>query len=139
MINLDSGPDPFTEHSLALNPKLGGRDIRSAFKGGDYQLLRVANKFQTGFDEPLLCAMDVDKRLGGLQAVQTLSRLKRHGAASGAGLRLSAPQTGNARRGLAPAPGALRRVAQRPCPPCTRTWRACSTSGQSTSAASRPS
>lgn len=39
-----------------LNPRLGGQDIRTAFKGGDYQLL-VANKFQTGFDEPLLCAM----------------------------------------------------------------------------------
>jgi len=37
----------------------------------------VANKFQTGFDEPLLCAMYVDKRLGGIQAVQTLSRLNR--------------------------------------------------------------
>ena len=38
---------------------------------------QVANKFQTGFDEPLLCAMYVDKRLGGIQAVQTLSRLNR--------------------------------------------------------------
>ena len=40
-------------------------------------MLLVANKFQTGFDEPLLCAMYVDKRLGGVQAVQTLSRLNR--------------------------------------------------------------
>jgi type I restriction enzyme R subunit len=40
-------------------------------------LLLVANKFQTGFDEPLLCAMYVDKRLAGIQAVQTLSRLNR--------------------------------------------------------------
>ena len=77
VIDLDSGPDPFTEHSKELNPKLGGQDIRTAFKGGDYQLLNVANKFQTGFDEPLLCAMYVDKRLGGIQAVQTLSRLNR--------------------------------------------------------------
>ena len=77
VIDLDSGPDPFTEHSKELNPKLGGQDIRTAFKGGDYQLLIVANKFQTGFDEPLLCAMYVDKRLGGIQAVQTLSRLNR--------------------------------------------------------------
>ena len=77
VIDLDSGPDPFTEHSKELNPKLGGQDIRTAFKGGDYQLLLVANKFQTGFDEPLLCAMYVDKRLGGIQAVQTLSRLNR--------------------------------------------------------------
>lgn len=77
VIDLDSGPDPFTEHSKTLNPRLGGQDIRTAFKGGDYQLLLVANKFQTGFDEPLLCAMYVDKRLGGVQAVQTLSRLNR--------------------------------------------------------------
>jgi type I restriction enzyme, R subunit len=77
VIDLESGPDPFTEHSKALNPKLDGQDIRGAFKGGDYQLLLVANKFQTGFDEPLLCAMYVDKRLDGIQAVQTLSRLNR--------------------------------------------------------------
>ena len=37
----------------------------------------VANKFQTGFDQPLLCGMYVDKRLAGIQAVQTLSRLNR--------------------------------------------------------------
>jgi type I restriction enzyme R subunit len=77
VIDLDSGPDPFTETSKDLNPRLAGQDIRSAFKSGDYQLLLVANKFQTGFDEPLLCAMYVDKRLGGIQAVQTLSRLNR--------------------------------------------------------------
>ena len=77
LLHLDSGHDPFTEHSKELNPKLGGQDIRTAFKGGDYQLLIVANKFQTGFDEPLLCAMYVDKRLGGIQVVQTLSRLNR--------------------------------------------------------------
>lgn len=77
VIDLESGPDPFTENSKDLNPKLAGQGIREAFKGGDYQLLLVANKFQTGFDEPLLCAMYVDKRLGGIQAVQTLSRLNR--------------------------------------------------------------
>lgn len=73
----DSGPDPFTETSKTLNPNLRGRDIRKAFKGTEYQILLVANKFQTGFDEPLLCAMYVDKRLAGIQAVQTLSRLNR--------------------------------------------------------------
>lgn len=77
VIDPESGPDPFTEHSKTLNPRLGGQNIRTAFKSGDYQLLLVANKFQTGFDEPLLCAMYVDKRLGGIQAVQTLSRLNR--------------------------------------------------------------
>nr|WP_277991424.1 type I restriction endonuclease [Corallococcus macrosporus] len=72
-----SGPEPFTENSKALNPHLKGRDIREAFKGGEYQVLLVANKFQTGFDQPLLCGMYVDKRLAGIQAVQTLSRLNR--------------------------------------------------------------
>jgi type I site-specific restriction-modification system R (restriction) subunit len=43
----------------------------------EYRILLVANKFQTGFDQPLLCGMYVDKRLAGIQAVQTLSRLNR--------------------------------------------------------------
>jgi type I restriction enzyme R subunit len=70
------GPDGFTERSQTLNPDLKG-DIREAFKGNDYQILLVANKFQTGFDQPLLCGMYVDRRLDGIQAVQTLSRLNR--------------------------------------------------------------
>lgn len=73
----DSGPEPFKETSTTLNPGLKGRDIREAFKDETYQILLVANKFQTGFDQPLLCAMYVDKRLAGIQAVQTLSRLNR--------------------------------------------------------------
>lgn len=73
----ESGPDPFTETSANLNPNLKGRDIREAFKTAEYQILLVANKFQTGFDQPLLCGMYVDKRLAGIQAVQTLSRLNR--------------------------------------------------------------
>ena len=73
----ESGPDPFNEHSKTLNPNLKGRDIREAFRGADYHLLLVANKFQTGFDEPLLCGMYVDRRLAGIQSVQTLSRLNR--------------------------------------------------------------
>jgi type I restriction enzyme, R subunit len=72
-----SGPDAFSENSPRLNPGLKGRDIREAFKGDEYQVLLVANKFQTGFDQPLLCGMYVDKRLAGIQAVQTLSRLNR--------------------------------------------------------------
>ena len=48
-----------------------------AFEGPDYRFLIVANKFQTGFDQPLLHTMYVDKRLGGVNAVQTLSRLNR--------------------------------------------------------------
>ena len=73
----DSGEEPFTENSKVLNPNLKGRDIREAFKGDEYSILLVANKFQTGFDQPLLCGMYVDKRLAGIQAVQTLSRLNR--------------------------------------------------------------
>jgi type I restriction enzyme R subunit len=73
----ESGADPFTENSKTLNPMLNGRDIREAFTGEDYHLLLVANKFQTGFDQPLLCGMYVDRRLAGIQAVQTLSRLNR--------------------------------------------------------------
>src|SRR5258705_6684617 len=72
-----SGPDAFTETTNALNPGLKGRDIRDAFKATDSHLLLVANKFQTGFDQPLLCGMYVDRRLAGIQAVQTLSRLNR--------------------------------------------------------------
>ena len=47
------------------------------FEGADCRFLIVANKFQTGFDQPLLQAMYVDKKLGGVNAVQTLSRLNR--------------------------------------------------------------
>jgi hypothetical protein len=47
------------------------------FAGADHRFLVVAEKFQTGFDEPLLHTMYVDKRLSGVNAVQTLSRLNR--------------------------------------------------------------
>jgi type I restriction enzyme R subunit len=47
------------------------------FKGNEFRFLIVANKFQTGFDQPLLHTMYVDKKLGGVNAVQTLSRLNR--------------------------------------------------------------
>ena len=47
------------------------------FGSSDYQILLVANKYQTGFDQPLLQAMYVDKRLDGVQAVQTRLRLNR--------------------------------------------------------------
>lgn len=73
----ESYPAPVTETSKELNPGLKGRDIRDAFEEPEYHLLLVANKFQTGFDQPLLCGMYVDKMLGGIQAVQTLSRLNR--------------------------------------------------------------
>lgn len=65
----------FTESNM--NPGLKGRDMRKAFDSDDYQVMLVANKFQTGFDQPKLCAMYVDKPLGGVECVQTLSRLNR--------------------------------------------------------------
>jgi type I restriction enzyme R subunit len=71
----ESGPDAFSEWNM--NPGLKGRDIRTAFETDEYQILIVANKFQTGFDQPLLVAMYVDKKLAGVNAVQTLSRLNR--------------------------------------------------------------
>jgi type I restriction enzyme R subunit len=67
--------EKFTERNM--NPDLKGRDLRKAFDSGDYQIMLVANKFQTGFDQPKLCAMYVDKKLGGVECVQTLSRLNR--------------------------------------------------------------
>ncbi|MFY7942507.1 MAG: type I restriction endonuclease subunit R, partial [Burkholderiaceae bacterium] len=73
----ESYPQAVSETSRELNPGLKGRDIREAFAEPDCHLLLVANKFQTGFDQPLLCGMYVDKMLGGIQAVQTLSRLNR--------------------------------------------------------------
>lgn len=73
----ESYPEAVTETSKDLNPGLKGSDIREAFAKPEYHLLLVANKFQTGFDQPLLCGMYVDKMLGGIQAVQTLSRLNR--------------------------------------------------------------
>lgn len=73
----ESMPDAVSETSPLLNPTLNKRSIRDAFKGEEHHLLLVANKFQTGFDQPLLCGMYVDRRLAGIQAVQTLSRLNR--------------------------------------------------------------
>ena len=67
--------EKFTE--INMNPNLNKRDMRKAFDTDDYQVMIVANKFQTGFDQPKLCAMYVDKKLGGVECVQTLSRLNR--------------------------------------------------------------
>jgi len=58
-------------------PKIKDDLIKEAFRTDEYRVLLVANKFQVGFDEPLLCAMYVDKRLDDVMAVQTLSRLNR--------------------------------------------------------------
>ena len=72
---------PFTEATMNLDEK--GRYIttdkmfRQAFHSNQYNILVVANKYQTGFDEPLLHTMYVDKKLRDVTAVQTLSRLNR--------------------------------------------------------------
>jgi len=67
--------EKFTESNM--NPDLKGRDMRKAFDSKDYQVMIVANKFQTGFDQPKLCAMYIDKKLGGVDCVQTFSRMNR--------------------------------------------------------------
>ena len=60
-----------------MNDGLGEKQLPSAFATDAFNVLLVANKYQTGFDQPLLHTMYVDKRLAGVQAVQTLSRLNR--------------------------------------------------------------
>ena len=64
----------YTEESIN---GFASKDIAEKFDTDAYRLLVVANKFTTGFDQPKLCAMYVDKKLQGVQAVQTLSRLNR--------------------------------------------------------------
>lgn len=64
------------ETEATLN-HFSGASIPDEFKKSEYRFLIVANKFQTGFDQPLLHTMYVDKKLGGVSAVQTLSRLNR--------------------------------------------------------------
>ncbi|HJH27662.1 MAG TPA: type I restriction endonuclease subunit R, partial [Methanophagales archaeon] len=65
----------YTENSMNdLPPK---KEIRNAFEEDQYKILIVANKFQTGFDQPLLHTMYVDKMLNGITAVQTLCRVNR--------------------------------------------------------------
>ncbi len=71
----------YTEPGMNIDYKNGRHisetQLKDRFGSEDYQILLVANKYQTGYDQPLLCAMYVDKRLDGVQAVQTLSRLNR--------------------------------------------------------------
>ena len=65
----------YTEEGM--NNGIREKDLPDKFATGEYQVLLVAEKYQTGFDQPLLHTMYVDKRLAGIQAVQTLSRLNR--------------------------------------------------------------
>ncbi|MDY3359709.1 MAG: type I restriction endonuclease subunit R, partial [Clostridium celatum] len=57
--------------------KISEKQLKEEFHGDDFNMLIVAEKYQTGFDEPLLHSMFVDKKLSGVKAVQTLSRLNR--------------------------------------------------------------
>lgn len=66
-----------TEYSLNKENGFDSKDIPTGFKNPLYRILIVCNKFQTGFDEPLLHSMFIDKPLNGVQCVQTLSRLNR--------------------------------------------------------------
>ncbi len=61
----------------AMNQGIRERELPERFASNEYQVLLVAEKYQTGFDQPLLHTMYVDRRLAGIQAVQTLSRLNR--------------------------------------------------------------
>jgi type I restriction enzyme R subunit len=72
----DETDGEYTE--VNMNNLEGKISIPEALKLPKYRLLIVANKFQTGFDEPLLQTMFVDKKLGGANTVQTLSRLNRN-------------------------------------------------------------
>src|SRR5205085_11990777 len=65
---------PYTEFGMNGFPE---SQTAKTFERPEYRFLIVANKFQTGFDQPLLHTMYVDKKLGGVNAVQTLSRLNR--------------------------------------------------------------
>jgi type I restriction enzyme R subunit len=72
----DKFPDKsYTEEGM--NAGIREKELPEKFASAEYQVLLVAEKYQTGFDQPLLHTMYVDKRLAGIQAVQTLSRLNR--------------------------------------------------------------
>ncbi len=76
----DTGLDytePGMNKDCVTGEPISEKQLPARFASPDYQVLLVANKYQTGFDQPMLCAMYVDKRLDGVQAVQTLSRLNR--------------------------------------------------------------
>ena len=69
------GDKKFTE--VSMNNGIKETELPEKFSSEEYQVLLVAEKYQTGFDQPLLHSMYVDKKLSGIQAVQTLSRLNR--------------------------------------------------------------
>lgn len=75
VIDPDLPGKEYTE--VGMNAGIRERELPERFGSEEYQVLLVAEKYQTGFDQPLLHSMYVDKRLAGIQAVQTLSRLNR--------------------------------------------------------------
>ena len=76
--------DPGSSYSeVGMNDGLSERELPEKFGGDEYRVLIVAEKYQTGFDQPLLQTMYVVKKLAGVQAVQTLSRLNRIAPAVG--------------------------------------------------------
>ena len=75
VIDPDAPGVEYTE--VGMNKGIREKELPERFGTDEYQVLLVAEKYQTGFDQPLLHTMYVDKRLAGIQAVQTLSRLNR--------------------------------------------------------------
>ena len=76
--SVEDPDDPGASYTeVAMNEGLAESELPEAFERDDYRVLLVAEKYQTGFDQPLLQTMYVVKRLSGVQAVQTLSRLNR--------------------------------------------------------------
>ena len=73
---IDSNGNKCTEANMN-DDGVTDNDIAEKFKEDDYKILIVAEKFQTGFDQKLLHTMFVDRSLGGIQCIQTLSRLNR--------------------------------------------------------------
>lgn len=73
-VRLDGETEEFTESSINGFPE---SRLPREFDSDEYKVLLVANKYQTGFDQPKLCAMYILKKLRGVNAVQTLSRLNR--------------------------------------------------------------
>lgn len=77
---LKDGEDDWTEEKINIDKDgnhIKESQLKAQFNSNDFNMLIVAEKYQTGFDEPLLHTMFVDKKLSGVKAVQTLSRLNR--------------------------------------------------------------
>lgn len=80
-VKFDNDPNTYTEANMNIDkegkPINTDEKFRKAFSTDDFKIMVVANKYQTGYDEPLLHSMYVDKKLLDINAVQTLSRLNR--------------------------------------------------------------